>query len=59
MGKRGMWVVIASVAVGMFAVYFPMAHMVWGFDGKFNGVWNGGAGFVDSLQRRGVRDAVA
>jgi ammonium transporter, Amt family len=27
----------------MFLVYFPMAHMVWGFDGKFNGVWNGGA----------------
>ncbi len=35
--------VIAFVAVWMFAVYFPMAHMVWGFDGKFNGVWNGGA----------------
>lgn len=35
--------VIAFVAVWMFAVYFPMAHMVWGYDGKFNGVWNGGA----------------
>jgi Amt family ammonium transporter len=27
----------------MFAVYFPLAHMVWGFDGLMNGVWNGGA----------------
>jgi len=35
--------VIAFVAIWMFVVYFPMAHMVWGFDGKFNGVWNGGA----------------
>jgi Amt family ammonium transporter len=35
--------VICFVALWMFVVYFPMAHMVWGFDGKFNGVWNGGA----------------
>ena len=35
--------IIAFVAVWMFVVYFPMAHMVWGFDGKFNGVWNAGA----------------
>ena len=30
-------------AIWMVLVYFPMAHMVWGFDGLFNGVWNGGA----------------
>jgi Amt family ammonium transporter len=30
-------------AIWMVLVYFPMAHMVWGFDGVFNGVWNGGA----------------
>ena len=35
--------IIAFVAVWMFVVYFPMAHMVWGADGKFNGVWNAGA----------------
>ncbi len=34
---------IAFLTGWMFLVYFPMAHMVWGFDGKFNGVWNGGA----------------
>jgi Amt family ammonium transporter len=33
------------IAVWMFAVYFPMAHMVWGFDGLMNGVWNGSAKF--------------
>jgi Amt family ammonium transporter len=27
----------------MFAVYFPIAHMVWGIDGYMNGVWNAGA----------------
>jgi ammonium transporter, Amt family len=27
----------------MFAVYFPIAHMVWGIDGFMNGVWNAGA----------------
>jgi ammonium transporter, Amt family len=30
-------------AIWMVLVYLPMAHMVWGFDGLFNGVWNGGA----------------
>lgn len=35
--------IITFVGAWMFLVYFPMAHMVWGFDGKFNGVWNGGA----------------
>jgi Amt family ammonium transporter len=32
--------VLAFVAVWMFAVYFPLAHMVWGIDGFLNGVWN-------------------
>ena len=32
--------VLAFVAVWMFAVYFPLAHMVWGIDGWMNGVWN-------------------
>ena len=36
--------VMLFVALWMFAVYFPMAHMVWGFDGLLNGVWNGSAG---------------
>lgn len=35
--------IILFVIGWMFLVYFPMAHMVWGFDGAFNGVWNGGA----------------
>jgi ammonium transporter, Amt family len=35
--------VILFVAIWMFVVYFPMAHMVWGFDGMLNGVWNGAA----------------
>lgn len=35
--------IMAFCAVWMVLVYFPMAHMVWGFDGLFNGVWNGGA----------------
>ena len=30
-------------AIWMFVVYFPLAHMVWGFDGLMNGVWNGSA----------------
>ncbi len=34
---------VAFVVGWMFLVYFPMAHMVWGLDGKFNGVWNPGA----------------
>src|SRR6266700_3649702 len=32
--------VLAFVAVWMFVVYFPIAHMVWGIDGWMNGVWN-------------------
>jgi ammonium transporter, Amt family len=35
--------IILFVAIWMFIVYFPLAHMVWGFDGYMNGVWNGGA----------------
>ena len=30
--------VLVFVAVWMFAVYFPIAHMVWGIDGWMNGV---------------------
>ena len=32
--------VLIFVGVWMFAVYFPLAHMVWGIDGWMNGVWN-------------------
>jgi Amt family ammonium transporter len=32
--------VLVFVTVWMFAVYFPLAHMVWGIDGFMNGVWN-------------------
>lgn len=32
--------VMVIVAVWMFLVYFPLAHMVWGIDGLMNGVWN-------------------
>jgi Amt family ammonium transporter len=32
--------VLVFVAVWMFVVYFPIAHMVWGIDGWMNGVWN-------------------
>ncbi len=32
--------VMIFVAIWMFAVYFPIAHMVWGIDGWMNGVWN-------------------
>src|SRR3989454_16891 len=32
--------VLMFVAIWMFAVYFPIAHMVWGIDGWMNGVWN-------------------
>jgi len=35
--------IMTFCALWMVLVYFPMAHMVWGFDGIFNGVWNGGA----------------
>jgi ammonium transporter, Amt family len=33
--------VLVFVGIWMFAVYFPLAHMVWGIDGLMNGVWNG------------------
>ncbi|PTY05829.1 ammonia channel protein [Opitutaceae bacterium EW11] len=32
--------ILAFVAVWMFVVYFPLAHMVWGITGFMNGVWN-------------------
>ena len=32
--------VLVFVAAWMFAVYFPIAHMVWGIDGWMNGLWN-------------------
>jgi len=32
--------VLTFVALWMFLVYFPLAHMVWGVDGFMNGVWN-------------------
>ena len=32
--------VMVFVAIWMFAVYFPIAHMVWGIDGWMNGLWN-------------------
>jgi Amt family ammonium transporter len=35
--------VLTFVGFWMFLVYFPLAHMVWGFDGFMNGVWNGAA----------------
>jgi Amt family ammonium transporter len=35
--------VMVFVAVWMFAVYFPIAHMAWGIDGWMNGVWNSAA----------------
>lgn len=35
--------VMLFVTLWMFAVYFPLAHMIWGVDGLMNGVWNGAA----------------
>jgi Amt family ammonium transporter len=35
--------IMAFIAIWMFVVYFPLAHMVWGVDGLMNGVWNGAA----------------
>ncbi|MEO6568215.1 MAG: ammonium transporter [Opitutaceae bacterium] len=32
--------VMLFVAIWMFVVYFPLAHMVWGVTGYMNGVWN-------------------
>ena len=35
--------IMLFIAIWMFVVYFPMAHMVWGISGLMNGVWNGGS----------------
>ncbi len=35
--------IVLFMTVWMFAVYFPLAHMVWGVNGFMNGVWNSGA----------------
>lgn len=35
--------VLLFVAIWMFVVYFPLAHMVWGVDGLMNGAWNANA----------------
>jgi len=35
--------ILLFVALWMFIVYFPLAHMVWGVNGMMNGVWNAGA----------------
>ena len=36
--------IMLFITLWMFIVYFPLAHMVWGFDGLMNGVWNTGSG---------------
>ncbi len=35
--------ILLFVALWMFIVYFPLAHMVWGINGLMNGVWNANA----------------
>ena len=35
--------IMAFVTLWMFAIYFPMAHMIWGGTGLMNGVWNADA----------------
>jgi Amt family ammonium transporter len=35
--------IMTFIAIWMFVVYIPMAHMVWGITGLMNGVWNAGA----------------
>ena len=35
--------ILLFVALWMFVVYFPLAHMVWGINGLMNGVWNADA----------------
>ncbi|MBV9658500.1 MAG: ammonium transporter [Verrucomicrobia bacterium] len=35
--------VMLFIALWMFVVYFPLAHMIWGIDGLMNGVWNADA----------------
>ncbi len=32
--------IMLFIALWMFLVYFPLAHMVWGINGLMNGVWN-------------------
>ncbi|MGC4015729.1 MAG: ammonium transporter [Luteolibacter sp.] len=32
--------IMLFITIWMFAIYFPMAHMVWGANGFMNGVWN-------------------
>ncbi|MBV8378894.1 MAG: ammonium transporter [Verrucomicrobia bacterium] len=34
------WALMLFITCWMFAVYFPMAHMVWGITGFMNGIWN-------------------
>jgi ammonium transporter, Amt family len=34
------WTLMLFIAIWMFVVYFPMAHMVWGITGFMNGIWN-------------------
>jgi ammonium transporter, Amt family len=34
------WSLMLFIAIWMFMVYFPMAHMVWGITGFMNGIWN-------------------
>jgi Amt family ammonium transporter len=35
--------IMLFIAIWMFVIYMPMAHMVWGVTGLMNGVWNGDA----------------
>jgi Amt family ammonium transporter len=35
--------ILLFVAIWMFVIYFPMAHMIWGGTGLMNGVWNADA----------------
>ena len=35
--------IMLFITLWMFAVYFPLAHMIWGANGFMNGVWNGDA----------------
>jgi Amt family ammonium transporter len=35
--------IMLFIAIWMFVVYIPMAHMIWGVTGLMNGVWNGDA----------------
>jgi Amt family ammonium transporter len=35
--------IMTFIAIWMFVVYFPLAHMVWGVNGFMNGVWNASA----------------